>query len=68
MDSYHIVSPIITDTGQDATIDYGDAPTVTCRADGEDIEYELEKEGTGAIFGFQSPGLVQQLHVCCIRV
>ena len=58
----------MTESGQDATIDYGDVHTVTCRADGEDLEYELEKEGTGPTFGFQSPGLVPQLHVCYIRV
>ncbi|XP_065918447.1 peroxidasin homolog isoform X2 [Dysidea avara] len=49
-------APTLTDSGQNATIDYGDVHTVTCRADGEDLEYELEKEGTGPTFGFQSPG------------
>jgi len=63
-----IVAPTLTDSSQDATIDYGDVHTVMCRADGEDLEYDLEKEGTGTIFGFQSPGLVHQLLVCCIRV
>ena len=49
--------PTLTDSGQDATIDYGDVHTVTCRADGEDPEYNLTKEGTGG-FDFQSSRLV----------
>ncbi|XP_065918770.1 tyrosine-protein phosphatase non-receptor type 5-like [Dysidea avara] len=49
-------APTFTGSVQDATIDYGDVHTVTCRADGEDLEFELGKEGTGPTFGFQSPG------------
>ena len=50
-----LVVPTLTDSGRNATIDYGDVHSVTCRADGEDPEYDLVKEGAGG-FGFRSSG------------